>query len=41
MGDNKFTGKINKVTIQVGKSNLTEEAQAAVQELRAKRAMAG
>ncbi|MGC1831633.1 MAG: hypothetical protein WA714_01100, partial [Candidatus Acidiferrales bacterium] len=41
VGDNKFTGKINKVTIQVGKSNLTEEAQAAVQELRAKRAMAG
>ncbi|MGB2616327.1 MAG: sulfatase-like hydrolase/transferase, partial [Candidatus Acidiferrales bacterium] len=41
VGDNKFTGKINKVTIQVGKSNLTAEAQAAVQELRAKRAMAG
>ena len=28
-GDNKFTGKINKVTIQVGKSNLSEEAQRA------------
>ena len=28
-GDNKFTGKINKVTIQVGKSNLSEEAQKA------------
>ncbi len=27
VGDNKFTGKINKVTIQLGKSNLSEEAQ--------------
>ena len=33
VGDNKFTGKINKVTIQVGKSNLSEEAQRAVEEL--------
>ena len=41
VGDNKFTGKIHKVTIQVGKSNLSEEAQRAVEELRVKRAMAG
>ena len=41
VGDNKFTGKINKVTIQVGKSNLSEEAQRAVAEMRVKRAMAG
>ncbi len=27
--DNKFTGKINKITIQLGKSNLSEEAQKA------------
>ena len=40
MGDNKFTGKINKVTIQVGKSNLSEEAQRAIEELRVKKAMA-
>ncbi|MGC1436783.1 MAG: hypothetical protein WA847_12885 [Terriglobales bacterium] len=31
-GDNKFTGKIDKVTIQVGKSNLSEEAQRANKE---------
>ena len=41
VGDNKFSGKIYKVTIQVGKSNLTEEAETAVQKMRAKRAMAG
>ncbi|MGC1649351.1 MAG: arylsulfatase, partial [Candidatus Sulfotelmatobacter sp.] len=41
VGDNKFTGKINKVTVQVGKSNLSEEAQRAVAEMRVKRAMAG
>ena len=35
-GDNKFTGKINKVTIQVGKSNLSEEAQKAIEELSVK-----
>ncbi len=33
VGDNKFTGKINKVTIQVGESNLSEEGQRAVEEL--------
>ena len=32
-GDNKFTGKINKVTIQLGKSNLSEEAQRAIEDL--------
>ena len=37
VGDNKFTGKIDKVTIQVGKSNLSEEAQRAIEELRVKR----
>ena len=41
VGDNKFTGKIHKVTVQLGKSNLSEEAQKAVSELRVKRAMAG
>ena len=41
VGDNKFTGKIHKVTIQVGKSNLSEEAQRDIQEMRVKRAMAG
>jgi arylsulfatase len=40
VGDNKFTGKINKVTIQVGKSNLSEEAQNTIQELRFKKALA-
>ena len=33
-GDNKFTGKIHKVTVQLGKSNLTEEAQRDLDELR-------
>ena len=28
-GENRFTGKIHKVTVQVGKSNLSEEAQKA------------
>ena len=32
-GDNKFTGKINKVTIKLGKSNLSEEAQRANEEM--------
>ena len=32
-GDNKFTGKIRKVTIQLGESNLSEEAQRAIAEL--------
>ena len=36
VGDNKFTGKIHKVTIQVGKSNLSEEAQRAIEELSVK-----
>jgi arylsulfatase len=41
VGDNKFTGKINKVTVQVGKSHLSEEAERTIQELRVKQAMAG
>ena len=41
VGDNKFTGKINKVIIQVGKSNLSEEAQRAVEELRMKKVLSG
>ena len=41
VGDNKFTGKINKVTIQVGKSNLSEEAQRAIEELRMKKVLIG
>ncbi|MGC2527340.1 MAG: hypothetical protein WA639_06310, partial [Candidatus Acidiferrum sp.] len=41
VGDNKFTGKIHKVTVQVGKSNLSEEAQRDIHEMRVKRAMAG
>ena len=36
VGDNKFTGKIDKVTIQVGKSNLSEETQRAIEELSVK-----
>ena len=35
-GDNKFTGKIDKVTIQVGKSNLSEQTQRAIEELSVK-----
>ena len=38
-GDNRFTGKIHKVTVQVGKSNLSEEAQSALAELRMKKAL--
>ena len=38
-GDNKFIGKIHKVTVQVGKSNLSEEAQKAIAELRMKKAL--
>ena len=34
VGDNKFTGKVHKVTVQLGKSNLTEEAQRALDEMR-------
>ena len=41
VGDNKFTGKINKVTIQVGKSNLSEEAQRAIEEMRMKKVLIG
>ena len=41
VGDNKFTGKIRKVTIQIGKSNLSEEGRIAVEELRMKRALIG
>jgi arylsulfatase len=33
-GDNKFTGKIHKVTIQLGKSNLNEQAQKEIEKLR-------
>ena len=40
-GANKFTGKIHKVTVQLGASNLSEEARRAVEGLRAKRALAG
>ena len=32
-GDNKFTGKIHKVTIQLGESKLSEEAQRAIEDL--------
>ena len=35
VGDNAFTGRIHKVTVQLGKSNLTEEAQTALDDLRA------
>ncbi len=37
--DNKFTGKIHKVTVAVGKSNLSEEAQKALAELRMQKAL--
>ena len=40
-GANKFTGKIHKVTVQLGASNLSEDARRAVEGLRAKRALAG
>ena len=40
VGDNRFTGKINKVTVQVGKSNLSEEAQRAIAEMHVNKAMA-
>ena len=36
VGDNRFTGKIHKVTVQVGKSDLNEEAQRAIAEMRVK-----
>ena len=32
-GDNKFTGKIDKVTVKLGESNLSEEAQKANEEM--------
>ena len=38
-GENRFTGKIHKVTVQVGKSNLSEEAQRAIAEMRMKKAL--
>ena len=38
-GENRFTGKIHKVTVQVGKSNLSDEAQKIIQELRMKKAL--
>ena len=34
VGDNKFTGKIYKVTVQVGDSNLTAEEERALHEMR-------
>ena len=40
-GENRFTGKIHKVTVQVGKSNLSDEAQKIIQELRMKKALYG
>ncbi len=39
IGANKFNGKIHKVTVQVGKSNLSEEAQKSLAELRMKKAL--
>ena len=39
VGSNRFTGKIRKVTVQIGRSNLSEEAQRAIKELRMKRAL--
>ena len=41
VGDNKFTGRISKVTIQIGRSNLSEEAQRAVEEMRMKMVLSG
>ena len=41
VGDNKFTGKIHKVTVQIGKSNLSEEGRMAVEELRMKKVLIG
>ena len=38
-GENRFTGKIRKVTVQVGKSNLSDEAQKVIHELRMKKAL--
>ncbi len=38
-GDNKLTGKIHKVTVTVGESKLSEEAQKALAELRMKKAL--
>jgi arylsulfatase len=38
-GDNKFTGKIHKVTVQLGASNLSEEGQRAVEEMRMKQVL--
>ena len=32
-GDNKFTGKIDKVTVKLGDSNLSEEAQRSIEAL--------
>ncbi len=39
VGRNRFTGKIHKVTVQVGKSNLSEEAQRSIEEMHMKRAL--
>ena len=38
-GENRFTGKIHKVTVRVGASNLGEEAQRTIQELHMKKAL--
>ena len=32
--DNKFTGRIRKVTIQLGETNLSEEGQRSIAEMR-------
>ena len=32
-GDNRFTGKIRKVTIQLGESNLSDEGKRAIGEM--------
>ena len=39
VGGNRFTGKIHKVTVQIGKSNLSEEAQRSIEEMHMKKAL--
>ena len=36
--DNKFTGKIHKITVQLGKPNVGKEARRGLEELRRRRA---
>ena len=38
-GDNRFTGKIHKVTVQVGKSDLSPEGKKVIEELHLKKAL--